>query len=146
MNPITTVTVAGSYVLTVSDPASGCTNTITTNVTGDPTNCSTRKVTNGDAGSTTTLTTAVSSFTYSAYPNPVTVNGVIQFTSPLSTTVTVSIYNTLGACEKVLFKGTAAANQPYRLAVPVDQLHAGGYYYIINTNGKVYTGKLVIVK
>jgi hypothetical protein len=58
----------------------------------------------------------------------------------------VGIYNALGVCEKVLFKGTVAANQPYRLAVPVDQLHAGAHYYIINANGKVYTGKLVVVK
>jgi hypothetical protein len=137
---------AGTYTVTVTNPDNGCTNTLTTDVTGDPTNCSTRKVTGGAAGNATTLTTAVSSFTYSAYPNPVTANGVIQFTSPLSTTVTVGIYNTLGACEKVLFKGTAAANQPYRLAVPVDRLHAGTYYYTITTNSKMYTGKLVIVK
>ena len=144
--PVTTVTEAGSYILTVSDPASGCTNTVTTEVTGDPKNCSARKVTGGAAGNTAASATAVTDFTYGAYPNPVTANGVIHFTSPISTTVTVGIYNSLGACEKVLFKGTAAANQQYKLSVPVDQLHAGAYYYIINTNGKVYTGKLVVVK
>ena len=144
--PVTTVTEAGTYILTVSDPVSGCTNTLTTEVTGDPNNCSARKITTGAAGNTAATTTAVSNFIYSAYPNPVTANGIIQFTSPLSTTVTIGIYNTLGACEKVLFKGTASANQQYKLSVPVDQLHAGPYYYIINTNGKVYSGKLVVVK
>ena len=141
--PVTTVTEAGSYVLTVTDPVNGCTNTLTTDVTGSP-NCAARKVTGST--SNTPAATAVTTFTHSAYPNPVTANGVIQFTSPSSTTVSVGIYNTLGACEKVLFKGTATANQQYKLSVLADQLHAGAYYYIINTNGKVYTGKLVIVK
>jgi hypothetical protein len=66
--------------------------------------------------------------------------------SPENTTVTVGIYNTLGVCEKVLFKGNAAAQQHYQLTVPATQLHAGAYYFIINTGGKTYTGKLVIVK
>jgi hypothetical protein len=140
--PVTTATEAGSYILTVTDPINGCTNTLTTDVTGDP-NCSARKITGSAAANTSA---AVTTFTHSAYPNPVTSNGVIQFTSPLNTTVSVSIYNTLGACEKVLLKGTATANQQYKLSVPVDQLHAGAYYYIINTNGKVYTGRLVVVK
>jgi hypothetical protein len=135
---------AGTYTVTVTDPANGCTNTLTTDVTGDPT-CSARIVTGGTAN-TPAVTTAVSSFTHGVYPNPVISHGVIQFISPTSTTLSVGIYNTLGACEKVLFKGVATANQQYRLTVPVDQLHAGAYYYIINTNGKVYTGKLVIVR
>jgi hypothetical protein len=33
-----------------------------------------------------------------------------------------------------------------RVAIPVVQLHAGAYYYIINADGKTYTGKLMIVK
>ena len=140
----TTVNTAGTYILTVTDPVNGCTNTLTTDVTGDPT-CSARKITGG-AANTPAATTAVSAFTHSAYPNPVTANGVIQFTSPVSTTVSVGIYNTLGACEKVLFKGAATANQTYRLSVPADQLPAGAHYYIINTNGKMYTGKLIVVK
>jgi hypothetical protein len=45
-----------------------------------------------------------------------------------------------------LFKGNATARQRYRLAVPATQLSAGAYYYIINTGGKTYTGKLMIVK
>lgn len=144
--PATTVSEAGTYILTVTDQDNGCTSTEFTDVTGDPADCSARKATTNAKAGTTVSTAAVTSFTYGAYPNPVTSNGVIQFTSPLSTTVTVGIYNSLGACEKVLFKGTAGANEPYRFPIPVNQLHAGPYYYIINTNGKVYTGKLVIVK
>jgi hypothetical protein len=71
---------------------------------------------------------------------------VIEFTSPQNNNVTVGIYNALGTCEKVLYKGMVTAGRSYRLAVPATQLHAGAYYYIINTAGKIYTGKLVIVQ
>jgi hypothetical protein len=145
--PTTTVGVAGTYIIIVTDPANGCITTDFTEVTEDYSDCGARKV-------TTTATTAaaalpiaaINSFTYKAYPNPVIANGVIEFTSPQSTNATVSIYNTLGTCEKVLFNGTVTAGRPYRVAVPAAQLHAGAYYYIINTGGQTYTGKLVIVK
>jgi hypothetical protein len=145
----TTVGVAGTYIITVTDPANGCITTDFTEVTEDYSDCGARK-------STTVSTTptaeqnnpaaTVTSFTYKAYPNPVITNGVIEFTSPQNSNAMVSIYNTLGNCEKVLFKGTVSANRLCRVAVPATQLPAGGYYYIINTGGKTYTGKLVIVK
>lgn len=140
-----TTGIPGFYIVTVTDQSNGCTATEFTEVWEDYSDCIARKATTTGTESTT-ANTAVTKFTFTAYPNPVTSNGVIEFASPGNTAVTVCLYNTLGICEKVLFKGNATAGQHYRLAVPSTQLQAGAYYYIINAGGKTYTGKLMIVK
>ena len=149
------ITNPGTYVLTVTDnqpEGNGCSAAFNTEVIEDFSDCfaaaSTARAastpnalpaTNTNAGTATQLT-------YKAYPNPmVNANAVIEFTSPKNAPVTVTLYNALGTCEKILFKGNAAASQLYKLPVP-QQLQAGAYYYIINTNGKVHTGKLVVLK
>jgi len=149
VNATTVVGAAGTYIITVTDPANGCISTNFTEVTEDYSDCGARKATTGATARTAEQNTpaaTVTSFTYNAYPNPVITNGVIEFTSPQNTNTTVGIYNALGTCEKVLFKGTVTAGRLYRVAVPASQLHAGPYYFIINTGGKTYTGKLLIVK
>lgn len=145
----TTVNIAGVYIITVTDPANGCITTDFTEVTEDYSDCAARKATTvatTPAAAQNATTVNGTGFTYKAYPNPVIANGVIEFASPRNANATVSIYNTLGACEKVLFKGSVTAGRWYRIAVPAAQLHAGAYYYIIDTGGKTYTGKLAIVK
>jgi len=132
----------GQYILSATNPANGCINTIVTEVTGDNSNCGRRVTTTAGIQNNP----AVTKFTYAAYPNPVIANSAIQFASPENTQVTVSLYNTLGVCEKVLFKGNAAAGQQYRLPISATQLAAGAHYYIINTGARSYTGKLMIVK
>ena len=145
----TTTTIPGNYSLFIGDLDNGCTTTEFFQVTGRVTGCA-REATGSDNTATVNTQNAaaevITKFVYKAYPNPVTSNSVIEFASPDNTTATVSIYNSLGVCEKVLFKGNAAAGEHYRLAVPATQLHAGAYYYIINAGGKTYTGKLMIVK
>ncbi|HEX6429857.1 MAG TPA: T9SS type A sorting domain-containing protein [Niastella sp.] len=147
----TTTNIPGSYSVIVNDPSTGCTTTELTEVTGDLSECERKATNTGNTATATAQNTlapseAVTMLTYKAYPNPVTSNSVIEFVSPQNTTVTVSMYNTLGVCAKVLFKGNAAARQRYRLAVPASQLQAGAYYYTINAGGKIYSGRLVIVK
>jgi hypothetical protein len=145
----TTTNIAGVYIISVTDQTNGCVTTGFTEVTGDPSDCGARKSTNTantTASEQNTPAASVSSFTYKAFPNPVITNGVIEFASPQNTQATVGIYNTLGACEKMLYNGAVMANQSYRVAIPATQLHAGTYYYIIHTASKTYTGKLVIVK
>ena len=141
--PTIITSIAGPYIVTVTDQSNGCIGTGYTEVTEDYSNCPARKAT---TTASTTATPSVTQFTYSAYPNPVTGNGVIDFASPENTTASVRLYNTLGICEKVLFKGNAVAGQHYRLTISAAQLQAGAYYYIINANGKVYSGRLIVVK
>jgi hypothetical protein len=142
-----TTNLPGDYSVLVTNRTTGCSTTELTTVTGDISDCG-RKATGNTAAATpnTTAGAAVTQFTWKAYPNPVTSTGVIEFTSPDNTTVTAGIYNTLGVCEKILFKGNATAQQRYQLAVSASQFKAGTYYYIINTGGRSYTGKLMIVK
>ncbi|THU40168.1 T9SS type A sorting domain-containing protein [Niastella caeni] len=145
----TTVNIPGTYIITVTNPANGCFANDFTEVTEDYSDCAARRSTNVAATKAVeqnTPVTVVTSFTHKAYPNPVITNGLIEFTSPQSTNATVGIYNALGTCEKVLFKGNVTAGRLYRVALPATQLSAGAYYYLINTGGKTYTGKLVIVK
>jgi len=145
----TTTSGAGTYFLTVTDPVNGCNTTDFTEVTEDYSDCGARKATTTSAAKTSVQNdqaTGVSSFTYKAYPNPAITNALIEFTSPQNAQTTISMYNALGACEKVLFKGMAAANRKYQVTIPATEMKAGAYYYIINTGGKSFTGKLVIVK
>ncbi|OQP48223.1 hypothetical protein A4D02_05760 [Niastella koreensis] len=147
--PTITTSGAGTYFVTVTDPVNGCNTTSSTEVTEDYSNCGARKVTTASAAKTgeqNTPVSSVSSFTYKAYPNPAIANAMIEFTSPQNAQTTISIYNALGACEKVLFKGMANANRKYQVTIPATEMKAGAYYYIINTDGKSYTGKLMIVK
>lgn len=140
--PVAVTSAGGFYIITVTDLATGCSNTGFTDVTEDYSDCGARKATTAAA----TTNTVVTKLTHKAYPNPVTPNSVIEFTSPQNATATVSIYNALGVCEKVLFKGAVTANQANRVLIPATQLAAGAYYYTINTNGKLLTGKLLITK
>ncbi|OQP64306.1 hypothetical protein A3860_20245 [Niastella vici] len=141
----TTTSAAGLYFITVTNNVNGCNTTSFTEVTEDYSDCAARKGTTAVAVQNSAAA-MVTSFTYKAYPNPVTTNSVIEFASPQNTQATLRIYNMMGACEKVLFNGTVTANQLYRVAVPVTTLQAGAYYFIINSGGRSYTGKLVIVK
>jgi hypothetical protein len=141
----TTTSFPGQYSLLVGDQDNGCSTTQFFQVTGRATGCAREATGSSNTQNTTASVEAVTNFTYKAYPNPVMPNSVIEFAAPQNTTVTVGIYNTLGVCEKVLFKGNATAQQRYKLAVP-SQLHAGAYYYTINSGGKIYSGRLVIVK
>lgn len=147
--PVTNTTIPGLYIITVTDLESGCSNTDYTEVTADYSDCGARIATTVATAKTAeqnATVTGVNSFTYKAYPNPVLTNGTIEFVSPQNANATVSIYNTLGACEKVLFKGNVMANRLNRVSVPATQLSAGTYYYIINSGGRSFTGRLVIVK
>jgi hypothetical protein len=146
------ITNAGTYTLTVTDNRStgnGCSAQYTTNVIEDFSDCAARVATTGTGTTSTAASTPAagnaSTVTYRAYPNPVSSgNAVIEFTLPQQAPVTVALYNALGACEKLLYKGNAAANQLYKLPVPA-ALKTGAYYYIISTNSRSYNGKLVIV-
>lgn len=152
---VNNITNPGIYTLTVTDNRSegnGCSAAFTTEVIEDFSDCfaaaSTARSASTPIASPAINTNAgtATQLTYKAYPNPVVnANAVVEFTSPQNAPVTVTLYNALGTCEKILFKGNAAASQLYKLPVP-QQLNAGAYYYIINTNGKVYTGKLVVIK
>jgi hypothetical protein len=145
----TSTSVPGKYNLLVADPENGCSTKDFTTVTGRVSGCA-REATTSDNTATVNAQNApdeaITQFAHKAYPNPAITNGVIEFISPQSATATVSIYNAMGACEKVLFKGAVMANRVNRVSVPAQQLGAGAYYYIINTDGKSFTGKLVIMK
>jgi hypothetical protein len=136
----TTTSGAGLYFVTVTNPANGCNTTEFTEVTEDYSDCGARKAT------IASVTTEVSHFSFKAYPNPVITNGIIEFTAPQNVPTTVSLYNALGACEKVLFTGMATANRKYQVNIPAMQMKAGAYYYIINAGNQSYSGKLMIVK
>ncbi|MCS3801267.1 T9SS type A sorting domain-containing protein [Niastella sp. OAS944] len=142
----TTTNIPGEYYVLIGNPGNGCSTTEFTTVTGDLSECARKATGTARAQNTTLPNEAVTKFVFKAYPNPVSTNGVIEFTSPHSTTATVSIYNALGTCEKVLFKGAVTGNRVNRVPVPANQLPAGAYYFIINTDGKSFTGKLMIIK
>jgi trimeric autotransporter adhesin len=138
----------GEYVVTVTNLENGCSDTAITVVIRECQRDERHKTTATlqlDAVAFAPAADRVTQFQYKAYPNPAVSQAFIEFRSPENTHVSVGIYNSTGACQKVLFNGNALANQPYKLSFP-NTLPAGVYYYIINTNGKPYTGKMIIVK
>jgi hypothetical protein len=145
----TSVSEPGDYQLTVTNPVNGCTSTAFVTVEQDITECETvaRKVTSGTAanmGSTGASSAApVAGFTYKVYPNPVSTAAFVDLSSPVSAHVEVSLYNSMGIREKLLFNGVVEANRQYKLSIDAGGFATGVHFCIIKVNGKVYSSKLL---
>jgi len=145
----TSVSEPGDYQLTVTNPLNGCTSTASVTVEQDITECETvvRKVTSGTAanmGSTGTGSAApVAGFTYKVYPNPVSSAAFVDLSSPVSAHVEVSLYNSMGVREKLLFNGVVEANRAYKLSINAGGFATGVHFCIIKVDGKVYSSKLL---
>jgi hypothetical protein len=70
----------------------------------------------------------------SVYPNPAT-DYILVDSKDLSTNASIVIYDTFGRM---------VINQPIKGKVSVKDLSNGIYYYTINNNGKVATGKVIV--
>jgi hypothetical protein len=140
-----TISDPGVYEFVVTNFANGCSNSAFTTVSRNCTNAVTQGAVAVQLPDEKQTARAVK-FEYKAYPNPAASQAFVEFRSPENAHVTVSVYNSIGARQKVLFNGNATANQPYKLPFPVNTLSAGSYYYIINVNGKRYSGNMIVVK
>ena len=142
------VTVAGTYTIQVTNDENGCVSQATTTVIQNTTGCS---------GSTAVTPGAISGrsmedlsgdtatgFVYKAYPNPFSTTAFIEFTSPVSSPVSVEIYSTYGYREQLLFSSTVNANQAYKLQLT--GLSSGMHFCVINNNSKIYTTKIVVIR
>jgi hypothetical protein len=88
--------------------------------------------------------TGAGGFQYKAYPNPFRDQAFIEFNSPVSSQVTVEIYNNLGIREKILFNSTVIASQSYKLELDKGDLSPGISFCIIRDNNKIYSIKLIL--
>ena len=131
----------GDYVLTVTNDDNGCVLLDTTTVVN---NCNARKITSPVAD-TPAVAAAGNVFVWKAYPNPVIDKANIEFRSPETSFVTVSLFNNNGITEKLLFSSEAVAGQWYKLSLN-ERLPAGLHYLVIRVNDKMYTGKLISVQ
>jgi hypothetical protein len=152
-SPVEMVFTPGDYVLTVLDLNNGCSSAATTTVEQDLTGCQ-RIMSAGAKTATvqpeiaaqTSKENNATSFTYKAYPNPFNDKVYVEFKAPQTAFVNVSVYNTQGACKKVLFNSTAQAGQLYKLPLEASTLPAGVYYCIIRINGVTHTLKMISLK
>jgi hypothetical protein len=152
--PVEMVFTPGDYILTVLDLNNGCTAKDTTTVELDLTSCDVSRPGNIKTGTVTPEATAaqsgipaaVTQFQYRAYPNPFSDQAYVEFKTPEMTPVNVSIYNTVGACKKVLFNSTAQAGQLYKLPLDATTLPAGVYYCVIRVKEKIHTIKVIALK
>ncbi|MFM1744121.1 MAG: hypothetical protein RLZZ630_58, partial [Bacteroidota bacterium] len=82
-----------------------------------------------------------------AYPNPVSDLTNIEFIlNGYDSDVVIEVFNLNGARMDALFNATADSDVPYRVQVDVSQYAPGVYFYHINTNKGVYTGKITVIR
>jgi hypothetical protein len=79
------------------------------------------------------------------YPNPFSEKAYIEFTPAESSRLTIGLYTANGTLQGRLFDNMVQAAQQYKVTVDGEALQPGIYYVIVNTNGKVYRYKLVLV-
>ncbi|MBS1565159.1 MAG: T9SS type A sorting domain-containing protein, partial [Bacteroidetes bacterium] len=128
------VTAPGAYILTATNTANGCFVTDTTYIIN---NCRAERRMTGASS----VSTPPAAFSWKPGPNPFHGSTRLSFSTPVAGFVSIQVYNLNGITEKVLFNGTAAANQSYQL--PVSGLAAGIHFVIIRTNDKVFTTRLL---
>lgn len=147
--PVTTATEPGDYTLTVVNQTNGCSSTATVTVEQDLTACEAvaRKATSGAAARMLSpgpgVDVPVAGFIYKVYPNPVNTVAFVDLSSPVSAHVEVSICNSMGVREKLLFNGTVEANRGYKLSIDAGSFTMGVHFCIIKVDGKVYSSKLL---
>jgi hypothetical protein len=152
--PVDMVFFPGDYILTILDLNNGCTSTDTTTVEQDLTGCEAVRPGNAKTGTVQSETAAAQTgkaektaqLEYRAYPNPFNDRINVEFKTPENAVVNVGIYNTVGACKKVLFNNSVQAGQLYKLPFDATMLPPGVYYCVIRINGKPYTIKMIAIK
>jgi hypothetical protein len=148
----TVITAPGVYTFVVTNDNNGCASQATTTVLQNTTGCPGATVlTPGSASSGGKQLQGASAdelagFDYKVYPNPFSTTALIEFTAPVSSLVTVELYNGYGYKEKSLFNKMVVSRQTYRLELGAAGLSSGAHFCVIRSNGKIYTTKLVLIK
>jgi hypothetical protein len=146
------VTQPGTYTLVVVDTANGCASVETTTVLQNTVGC--LSTANVSAGTTSkeelsqraTTTGTATAFEYRTYPNPFSNRAFIEFRSPETTLVTVTIFNSYGVKVKELFNKMVVPGQLYKLEFSAGNLLPGTYHCVIRNNNKVHAVKMVMIK
>ncbi len=81
-------------------------------------------------------TTQVSKFSNLVYPNPT--NGILNFSNSVNENSQISIYNLNGQLVKEISSFDAKNN------IDISEFNSGVYSFVINTNGKIETGKFLV--
>jgi hypothetical protein len=82
---------------------------------------------------------------YENYPNPFNPSTQIQFDLPLSTHVTVSVYNALGQSVQMLLSQNLPAGK-HRITFEAQNLPSGVYYYRIEAGAFTQVRKMLLVR
>lgn len=147
----------GEYTLTVLNLSNGCVSTATTTVEEDYSACQVglaktttvqpaQPVQSVQPIASTQLTAAAIQVEYRAYPNPARGRMYVEFRIPEKALVNAGIYNTTGACKKVLFNSPAQPGRLYQIPVDTGTFAEGVYYCVIRVNGRPYSIKMLSLK
>lgn len=80
------------------------------------------------------------------YPNPFNPSTEIAFTVEATGPATLEVYNVLGQRVASLFNGIAEAGKMHNVRWSADQTAAGVYYYRLQSNGKMETRSMMLLK
>ena len=79
------------------------------------------------------------------YPNPFNPSTVISFQLPVSSQVTLKVYDTLGREVAVLINGAKSSGE-YKVEFNANSLSSGIYFYRLQTERNSSTKKLILMK
>ncbi|MEM7367466.1 MAG: T9SS type A sorting domain-containing protein [Bacteroidota bacterium] len=87
-----------------------------------------------------------SGFVFFNYPNPAKETTILYYELPQSATVSIDLFDLQGKKIRNLMKPTDQSPATYELPIDVSHLSNGLYMYQLRIDGRVYSGKMVIVK
>jgi hypothetical protein len=85
--------------------------------------------------------------TLNAYPNPFVDQATIEVSTSYDYShVVVQLYNIHGEAVSLVFNGSLEANQTYSWKVDGTNLPEGIYFYRVNANNELFSGKIVLMR
>ncbi|WP_188362963.1 T9SS type A sorting domain-containing protein, partial [Flavobacterium orientale] len=81
---------------------------------------------------------------YKVYPNPVTEDGLIEYSLNERSSVSIQLYNVNGQLIKTIFEGEAAGGQTHTVKFNANEMASGVYFLRLVTNESAATKSVVI--
>lgn len=80
------------------------------------------------------------------YPNPFNPNTNINYSIPITSKITLEVFNIVGQKVATLINGETKSPGRYSIQFNASKLPSGMYFYRLNSNGKVLTQKMTLIK
>ncbi|MDA3819160.1 MAG: PKD domain-containing protein, partial [Candidatus Delongbacteria bacterium] len=83
---------------------------------------------------------------FSVHPNPANDKAVVEFMLPQDADVSLKLYNTMGECIKLVYRGNCVSGQKNTYAINTSDLKQGVYFVSLQTDKHSLVRKLMLIK